>query len=132
MPLSIEEIVFGDYGLCSGPVVNYIDHIKVYSGETVIAGAKFVDNSGTNEIHYWNQSTEAFEDSGILVELWSWIGEATQKMAAKAWNNLEIWRSFKNAGITIPFPQVDLHVKEPLKFSRGGRAGGSEKVQPAR
>jgi len=55
----------------------------------------------------------AFEDSGILVELWSWIGEATQKLAAKAWNNLEIWRSFKNAGITIPFPQVDLHVKEP-------------------
>lgn len=55
----------------------------------------------------------SFEDSGILVELWSWIGEATQKMAAKAWNNLEIWRSFKNAGITIPFPQVDLHVKEP-------------------
>lgn len=55
----------------------------------------------------------AFEDSGILVELWSWIGEATQKLAAKAWNNLEIWRSFKNAGITIPFPQVDLHVKKP-------------------
>jgi small-conductance mechanosensitive channel len=55
----------------------------------------------------------AFEDSGILVELWSWIGEATQKLAAKAWNNLEIWRSFKEAGITIPFPQVDLHVKEP-------------------
>ncbi len=74
----------------------------------------------------------AFEDSGILVELWSWIGEATQKLAAKAWNNLEIWRSFNNAGITIPFPQVDLHVKEPLEFSRGGRAGGPEKEQPAR
>ena len=57
----------------------------------------------------------AFEDSGILVELWSWIGEATQKLAAKSWNNLEIWRSFKNAGITIPFPQMDLHVKEPLQ-----------------
>ncbi len=74
----------------------------------------------------------AFEDSGILVELWSWIGEATRKMAAKVWNNLEIWRSFKEAGIIIPFPQVDLHVKEPLKFSRAGRAGEPEKVQPAK
>ena len=74
----------------------------------------------------------AFENSGILVELWSWIGEATQKLAAIAWNNLEIWRSFKEADITIPFPQVDLHVKEPLIISRGDRAVGPEKGQPAR
>jgi potassium efflux system protein len=56
----------------------------------------------------------AFQDSGIEMVLWTWIDEATNKLAAVAWNNLEIWRAFKQAGIVIPFPQVDLHVKEPI------------------
>jgi potassium efflux system protein len=56
----------------------------------------------------------AFQDSGIELVLWTWIEEPTKKLAAVAWNNLEIWRAFKSAGIVIPFPQVDLHVKEPI------------------
>jgi len=55
-----------------------------------------------------------FQDSGIELILWTWIEEPTNKLAAAAWNNLEIWRAFKEAGIVIPFPQVDLHVKEPI------------------
>ena len=55
-----------------------------------------------------------FQDSGIELVLWTWIGEATNKLAAVAWNNLEIWRAFKSENIVIPFPQVDLHVKEPI------------------
>jgi len=56
----------------------------------------------------------AFQDSGIQVALWTSIGDATSKLAALSWTNLEIWRAFKNAGIVIPFPQVDLHVKEAV------------------
>lgn len=56
----------------------------------------------------------AFQDSGIQLALWTSIGEATNKLAALSWTNLEIWRAFKNADIVIPFPQVDLHVKEPV------------------
>ena len=56
----------------------------------------------------------AFQDSGIELVLWTWIEEATNKLASVAWNNLEIWRAFKAEGIVIPFPQVDLHVKEPI------------------
>ena len=55
-----------------------------------------------------------FQDSGIELVLWTWIGEATNKLAAHSWNNLEIWRAFKQSGIVIPFPQVDLHVREPV------------------
>jgi small-conductance mechanosensitive channel len=55
-----------------------------------------------------------FQDSGIELVVWTWIEEATNKLAATAWNNLEIWRAFKSEGIQIPFPQVDLHVKEPI------------------
>jgi small-conductance mechanosensitive channel len=56
----------------------------------------------------------AFQDSGIEIALWTWIDEAAHKLAALSWTNLEIWRAFKNTGIVIPFPQVDLHVKEPV------------------
>lgn len=56
----------------------------------------------------------AFQDSGIQLALWTSIAEATNKLAALSWTNLEIWRAFKNAKIEIPFPQVDLHVREPV------------------
>ena len=56
----------------------------------------------------------AFQDSGIELVLWTWIEDPTNKLAAVAWNNLEIWRAFKKSGIVIPFPQVDLHVVDPV------------------
>jgi len=56
----------------------------------------------------------AFQDSGIQLALWTSIAEAPNKLAALSWTNLEIWRAFKNAKIEIPFPQVDLHVREPV------------------
>ncbi len=56
----------------------------------------------------------AFQDSGILMELWTWIKDGHEKLAATTWVNMEIWREFKRAGIVIPFPQVDLHVMEPV------------------
>ncbi len=56
----------------------------------------------------------AFQDSGIELALWTWISDHTQKYSAISWANMEIWREFKKAGISIPFPQVDLHVKEPV------------------
>jgi potassium efflux system protein len=57
----------------------------------------------------------AFQSSGIELALWTWIEVATQKLPALSWTNMEIWRAFKKAGVVIPFPQVDLHVKEPLR-----------------
>ena len=60
----------------------------------------------------------AFLDSGIELELWTWIELATTKLAACPWSNLEIWRAFRQAGIVIPFPQVDLHVIEPVGLRR--------------
>jgi potassium efflux system protein len=52
-----------------------------------------------------------FQDSGILLELWTWIAEATRKLDGLSWTNLEIWRAFRDRGIVIPFPQVDLHMQ---------------------
>lgn len=55
----------------------------------------------------------SFDDSGITCDLRTWIDAASDKMRARSWQNLEIWRAFKHAGITIPFPQRDLHIKTP-------------------
>lgn len=52
-----------------------------------------------------------FQDSGIQLELWTWISQATSKLDGLSWTNLEIWRAFRKQGLVIPFPQVDLHVK---------------------
>jgi len=56
----------------------------------------------------------AFQDSGIELALWTSISNAIEKLSAISWTNLEIWRAFKSSGIVIPFPQVDLHVKEEV------------------
>ena len=54
----------------------------------------------------------AFQDSGILLELRTWIEKATERHEAMSWNNLEIWRQFKRQQVPVPFPQMDLHIKE--------------------
>lgn len=54
-----------------------------------------------------------FGDSGITLELRTWIHFANNKYKALSWTNLHIWKSFKEHHITIPYPQIDLHVKEP-------------------
>lgn len=54
----------------------------------------------------------SFDDSGITVRLCTWIQDAVDRVPAFSWTNLEIWRAFRENGVEIPFPQVDLHIKE--------------------
>jgi len=54
---------------------------------------------------------KSFDDSGITMELRIWIRGAQFKLEALAWNNMEIWDAFRTHHITIPFPQVDVHMK---------------------
>ncbi len=50
-----------------------------------------------------------FGNSSIDFTVYTWISSANDKFIAHHWNNLEIWRSFKENGIEIPFPQLDIH-----------------------
>ena len=53
-----------------------------------------------------------FADSGIALELRVWYADPENGVAnIRSDINLAIWRAFKEAGITIPFPQRDLHVR---------------------
>jgi small-conductance mechanosensitive channel len=53
----------------------------------------------------------AFADSGINLELGFWVADpqnGTGQLRSDI--NLAIWREFKQAGISIPFPQRELRI----------------------
>ena len=53
-----------------------------------------------------------FADSGIALELRVWIIDPENGIGGvRSEINLAIWRAFKKAGITIPYPQRDIHIK---------------------
>lgn len=53
-----------------------------------------------------------FGDNGINLELRVWIEDPQEGIGnIRSDLNLAIWRAFKQAGITIPFPQRDIYVK---------------------
>lgn len=55
----------------------------------------------------------AFGDSGLDLELRVWIRDPQQGVAnVRSDINVAIWKGFRDAGITIPYPQQDLHIKE--------------------
>ncbi|MCB1958296.1 MAG: mechanosensitive ion channel [Rhodocyclaceae bacterium] len=54
----------------------------------------------------------AFGDNGIELELRVWISDPENGIGnVRTDINLAIWRSFKAAGITIPYPQRDVYIK---------------------
>jgi len=54
----------------------------------------------------------AFGDSGVELELRVWIADPENGIGVVRTDiNLAIWRAFKAAGITIPFPQRDLNIR---------------------
>ncbi|MBP8902086.1 MAG: mechanosensitive ion channel [Thiobacillaceae bacterium] len=57
----------------------------------------------------------AFGDNGIELELRIWIQDPEAGLAnVRSDINLAIWRSFKAAGIAIPYPQRDVHIRGGL------------------
>ncbi len=53
-----------------------------------------------------------FGDDGINLELRVWIDDPEEGVNnVRTEINLEMWRAFKAHGITIPFPQRDLHIR---------------------
>jgi len=51
---------------------------------------------------------KAFGDSGIDMCLYTWISDVKYKFDAHDWTNREIWKRFKDQGVSIPYPHVQL------------------------
>lgn len=54
-----------------------------------------------------------FQDSGILYELRVWIDNYESLHAIESDVRTQIWYSFKRYGISIPFPQRDVNLRQP-------------------
>jgi small-conductance mechanosensitive channel len=64
-----------------------------------------------------------FGDSGIELELRVWIDDPQEGVNnIRSELNVEIWKAFKREGITIPYPQRDLHLRS-LPAGWHGHAG---------
>jgi len=62
----------------------------------------------------------AFGDNGIELELRVWIQDPEAGLViVRSDVNLAIWRAFKAAGISIPYPQRDLHIVGGLPEAAG-------------
>ena len=58
----------------------------------------------------------AFGDNGIQLELRVWLADPEAGMATVQSDiNRAIWRLFREAGIVIPYPQRDLHIRSGLE-----------------
>lgn len=54
---------------------------------------------------------KSFEDNGILLELGVWIRDPSEgQQNLRSDLNWELWRRFREAGITIPYPQRMVHL----------------------
>ena len=54
-----------------------------------------------------------FADSGIALELRVWLTDPEEGVGnVQSDINLAIWHGFKEAGITIPYPQRDVHLRQ--------------------
>jgi small-conductance mechanosensitive channel len=57
-----------------------------------------------------------FGDSALLFELRAWSVDMTHRPGTlESQLNFAIWDKFKQHGIEIPFPQRDVHLKDPVK-----------------
>ena len=56
-----------------------------------------------------------FGDSAINYKVRVWIDDPWVSTAKRALLHQAIWRGLKEAGISIAFPQLDVHLDEPLK-----------------
>ena len=63
-----------------------------------------------------------FADSGIALELRVWMTDPEEGLGnVRSDINLAIWRGFKEAGITIPYPQRDVHLRQVVDRENNGR-----------
>lgn len=64
-----------------------------------------------------------FGDNGILLELRVWISDPEAGLAnVRSDINLAIWRLFREAGIVIPYPQRDLHIRSGMPAPAAAQA----------
>jgi len=91
-----------------------------------VAAAKTVDRVVSDKEPVCN--VMEFGDSSVNFDLRFWIRDPSNGLAnVRSDVYLELWRRLHEAGVEIPFPQLDLHVKEaPGRLARAEAAGEAD------
>ena len=55
-----------------------------------------------------------FGDSAVIFDVYVWIEEATTILTNTSMLHEAVWDALKGAGIVIAYPQLDVHVAEPM------------------
>ena len=113
--LLISDVIFNDsYSdksiIISNPIsVSYKTNLDVAKDILIEIGENnpFIKKRTFPEVRL-----KEFGDSGINLTLYITVKDVADRNSALSWNNFEIWREFKKHKIEIPFPQMDLHIKE--------------------
>lgn len=134
-----EEIIIPNSSLVQTSVKNYTLHdplIRVRSEvgvayeedmkavEAALKKAAFTFPDRLSEREPMVLLTE-FGDSSVVWEVFVWTNDPWAVRKARSGLNLAIWWALKDAGITIAFPQLDLHLDPPVSeaFTRLRPAG---------
>lgn len=74
-----------------------------------------------------------FGDNSINFNVSAWIENIWTSRANRSDLHFQIWRALKEAGITIAFPQLDVHLDPAIEeVLGGGRRGGRDRSPGAR
>ncbi len=79
--------------------------------------------------HVWFR-LRSFDDSGITVSIWVTITFAHEHFAAQSDLNMLVWEAFRDNDIEIPFPQLDLHVKQAASMQLQTKREAPTEVKP--
>ena len=93
-----------------------LDHVQ----STLLATAEALEMRSTRFdpvvllVEFWNSS--------IVFETSIWISDPWREQSARSALNMEIWRALKREGITIAFPQLDVHLDPGVGTAEKGGA----------
>ncbi len=122
-----EDLIIPNSLLAQQIVTNYTLHDSLYRLRTTVGVAYESDIDLVFKVLHdvGMQSTDRdasheprvllteFGDSSINFDLSIWIADSWSAPPAKSRLNHAIWRAFRDNGITIAFPQMDVHLDRP-------------------
>ncbi len=126
--MSKEDVIIPNSYLISNPITNYmfrdrlwrvICTVGVAYGSDVDLVKQLLLNVAAQHPEVLQETSNkpavlfrSFGDNSLIFELWSIIRDVNKKFHIESDLNFAIDRTFREHGVVIAFPQLDLHVKE--------------------
>ncbi len=137
--LDEEDIIIPNSQLVTSPVKNYTFRDSIYRLRCTVGVTYSSDMATVQEVLArtaaaieWASAEQAprillteFADSAVVWEVSIWMDNPWRMSARRSDLNQAIWWALHEAGITIAFPQLDVHFDPPVTASLEGlRAAG--------